>query len=145
HWPTRPCTTAGGASSLSTAVGSVVVSSKTGSACGRRASVIWAWNSAAPCTTSGYVSYPGSRWFNRDKLKYYVVKIDDHTIKLAATGANAAANTTIDIVKPAAAAANADPNRYALIVIGTSVDFPAADTTITTNSPSNPAQLQNTI
>src|SRR5215831_11924491 len=27
--------------------------SKTGSVCGRRASAIWSWNCAVPCTTSG--------------------------------------------------------------------------------------------
>ena len=38
--PTRPCTSVGYGSSMSTAASSAVASSKTGSACGRRASVI---------------------------------------------------------------------------------------------------------
>jgi hypothetical protein len=29
------------------------LSSKTGSVCGKKASAIWSWNSAVPCTTSG--------------------------------------------------------------------------------------------
>jgi hypothetical protein len=40
-------------SSMSIAVSSVAASSKTGSACGRRVSAIWSWNSVAPCITSG--------------------------------------------------------------------------------------------
>jgi hypothetical protein len=39
-WPTRPCTTAGCGSSMSTAVSSAVALSKTGSVCGRRASAM---------------------------------------------------------------------------------------------------------
>ena len=52
----------------STAGGSAVASSKTGAACGRRASAIWCWTSVVPCITAGCASHLGHRWLNRDKL-----------------------------------------------------------------------------
>jgi len=60
NWPTRHCTVAGYGSSMSTVVWSAVASSKTGSACGRRASAMSWWNSAVPCITSGCASRPGN-------------------------------------------------------------------------------------
>src|SRR5262245_19608275 len=36
---------------------------------GKRASAIWSWNCAVPCTTSGCISCSGNQGLNRDKLK----------------------------------------------------------------------------
>ena len=51
---TKRCTSVGCGSSMSTAVSSVVASSRTGFACGKRASAIWSWKSVVPCITSGF-------------------------------------------------------------------------------------------
>jgi hypothetical protein len=64
----RHSTGAGAGSRPSTAGGSAVASSKTGAACGRRASAIWCWTSVVPCITAGCASHLGHRWLNRDKL-----------------------------------------------------------------------------
>src|SRR5215470_17776957 len=52
-WRTRSSTSVGCGSTMSTAVPSAAASSKTGSACGRKGSTIWLWNSAGLCVTSG--------------------------------------------------------------------------------------------
>ena len=50
---TRHSISGGRASSLSRAVSRAAASCRTGAACGRRASAIWCWNDAEPCTMSG--------------------------------------------------------------------------------------------
>ena len=77
---------------------------------------------------------------------YYAVTTDDHTVKLASTAPNTVAGTTIALVRPVAPAANADPNRYTLTVIGPGETFTGgADKTTVFASTHATVELRNTI